>query len=77
MTFKELVPDNTFTLNGTKYAKIKRYIVKGVPHNAIRLEDNVCGFLKDSLIVEVEPSADDLSVDWPEIIDCRGGEVEE
>ena len=54
MTFKELVPDNTFILNGVKYAKIKRYVIQGVPHNAIRLADNVCGFLKDSLIVEVE-----------------------
>ena len=54
MTFKELVPDNTFMLNGVKYAKIKRYVIQGVPHNAIRLADNVCGFLEDSLIVEVE-----------------------
>ena len=50
--FKELQPDNTFTHNGTKYAKIKRYVVKGIPHNAIRLEDNVCGFFKDSTSVE-------------------------
>ena len=54
MTFKELVPDNTFMLNGVKYAKTKRRVIRGIPYNAIRLADNVCGFLKDSLIVEVE-----------------------
>ena len=54
MKFKDLVPDNTFVLNGVKYAKIKRYVIQGVPHNAIRLSDNICGFLKDSLVVEVE-----------------------
>ncbi len=53
MKFKELKPDNVFGVNGEDYSKIKRYVVRGVSHNAVRLKDNVCGFFKDSQIVEV------------------------
>jgi len=52
--FKGLNPDNVFKVKGVEYSKIKRYVVRGVPHNAVRLKDNVCGFFKDSQVVEVE-----------------------
>jgi len=53
MTFKELKPDNVFKVNGTEYAKTKRCVRRGIPYNAIRLEDYLCGFFKDSQVVEV------------------------
>jgi len=58
MTFKELKPDNVFKVSDTEYAKTKRCVRRGIPYNAIRLEDYLCGFFRDSQVVEVGNEAD-------------------